>query len=88
MTAPETHFPPPAPAPGRLRQPRAWPYASRPAETAPPANDFLRMLPEPALAAGLPAPEPKPKPAPEREALTAIEAFALAPVNRTYWFDL
>ena len=96
MTAPETHYPPIAQALGRLRQPRPWPYAARPAETrlpddaapeaALPPNDFLRMLPEPALAGGPPA--KKPAPTTERPALTAVEALALAPLNRTYWFDL
>ncbi len=97
MTAPETHYPPLAQALGRLRQPRAWPYAPRAAETPPPdaaletalpPNDFLRMLPEPALSAKLPVAKPTAPPAQERETLTAVEALALAPLNRTYWFDL
>ena len=99
MTAPEPQNPQTAQAPGRLRQPRPWPYAARPAETVPPPhglapgaalpdNDFLRLLPEPALAAGLPAAKPTTAPAPHREPLTAVEALALAPLNRTYWFDL
>lgn len=98
MTAPETQYPPLAQALGRLRQPRVWPYAARPAETPPPddatpatalpPNDFLRMLPDPALTAEPPAAKPKTAPATDRETLTAVEALALAPLNRTYWFDL
>ena len=99
MTALENQFPPLAQALGRLRQPRGWPYATRPAEpatpetalaantTATPAlpdHDFLRMLPEPALTGDLPTN----KPTAARETLTAVEAIALAPLNRTYWFDL
>jgi hypothetical protein len=102
MTALETQFPPLAQALGRLRQQRGWPYATRPAAAATPAaalpeNDFLRMLPEPALTGDLPETNPAPahaplataaKPAATRETLTAVEAIALAPLNRTYWFDL
>jgi hypothetical protein len=86
-------LPPLAQALGRLRQPRAWPYAPRPAGTEPPPtattpppdHDLLRILPEPALTGELPPAAPRPGP-PAR--LTALEAIALAPVNRTYWFDL
>lgn len=65
------------------------------ADTTPtlPDNDFLRIMPEPALTGELPQARPAPrppiaKPAPTRETLTAVEAIALAPLNRTYWFDL
>ena len=102
MTALETQFPPLAQALGRLRQTRGWPYAPRPAEPAaaqpaPADNDFLRILPEPVLTDDLPETKPVPangplpattKPGPTRETLTAIETIALAPLNRTYWFDL
>ena len=68
-------------------------------EAAPtlPDHDFLRMMPEPALTGDLPEAKPanprampaKPAAAPApRETLTAVEAIALAPLNRTYWFDL
>ncbi|MBC8011274.1 MAG: hypothetical protein H7067_14400 [Burkholderiales bacterium] len=104
MTALENQFPPLAQALGRLRQPRAWPYANRTTDAAtapettptdapddatpaaaPADNDFLRILPEPALTGDLPEAKPA---APTRAPLTAIEAIALAPLNRTYWFDL
>lgn len=113
MNALETQFPPLAQALGRLRQPRSWPYATRPTEpataqaardgnatadatAAPTDNDFLRILPEPALTGDLPEATPittRPAPttgaaAPLAAPLTPIEAIALAPLNRTYWFDL
>lgn len=75
------NFPPLAQALCRLRQPaRAWPYAPRPPELAPApqttpaeaANDFLRILPEPALTGDLPA----------------APAIPGAEAARTYWFDL
>lgn len=69
--------------------PRGWPYATprTPAEpaiaaTAParpqtqPDNDFLRLLPEPALLGELPTERPAPPTIPGAEAA------------RTYWFDL
>ena len=113
----ETQFPPLAQALGRLRQPRTWPYAARPAQTDAPAttapdttqpnlpaiatgafagavgaddlaeNDFLRVLPDPALTGDLPPTRPVAHPD-QRAALTAFEAIALAPMNRVYWFDL
>lgn len=86
----------------RPAAPRAWPANPRPlppagesdapgetprpapATAAPePGHDFLRMIPEPAFHEPAPAPA-----APPRERLTAAEAIALAPVNRTFWFDL
>lgn len=87
MNTENLNFPPLAQALGRLRQPaRAWPYAPRPPELAPAplpafteaANDFLRILPEPALTGELPA-----APAPQ-----AAPAIPGAEAARTYWFDL
>ena len=89
MNPTDTQTPPAATTPGRLRQPRPWPYATRPTgaplpETDAPEHDLLRLMPEPALAGDL----PPPKPAPARDRLTAAEAIALAPLPRTFWFDL
>lgn len=100
MTTQPLPFPPLAQALGRLRArpaaPRAWPANPRPLpqtdaageparpapETAPEAgHDFLRMIPEPALCETAPAPAAPPR-------LTPAEAIALAPINRTFWFDL
>lgn len=87
MNTENLNFPPLAQALGRLRQPaRAWPYAPRPPELAPApqaapaeaANDFLRILPEPALTGDLP-----PVPAPQ-----AAPVIPGAEAARTYWFDL
>jgi hypothetical protein len=80
MNTIEAQLPPLAQALGRLRQPRAWPYAPRPeavAATPAPEHDLLRLMPEPALTGDLPE---KPRPA-----ATAIPGPEAA---RTYWFDL
>jgi len=82
MNSIEAQFPPLAQALGRIRQPRPWPYAPRPAtETLPPppapAHDLLRLMPEPALTGELPE-----KPRPAAAAIPGPEAA------RTYWFDL
>lgn len=91
MQTTEYPLPPLALALGRLRQPRpaprGWPYAATPRTTTDPtantrrgqpqpANDFLRVLPEPALVGELPAEHPAPPAIPGAEA------------GRTYWFDL
>ena len=85
MNTDNPQFPPLALALGRLRQPRAWPYAPRPAELAPapqPAaagHDFLRILPGHRAALETP------------EFTTAAIAAAGVPgaeAARTYWFDL
>ena len=76
MNAIEAQFPPLAQALGRVRQPRPWPYAPRPAAPGDaPEHDLLRLMPEPALTGDLPE-----KPAPA--AVPGPEAA------RTYWFDL
>lgn len=67
-------LPPLAQALGRLRQPRPWPCAPRPAATE---HDLLRLMPEPAFAGDLPE-----KPRPPAAAIPGPEAA------RTYWFDL
>ncbi len=67
--------------PGRPRQPRAWPYATRPGPAATataPEHDLLRLMPEPALTGDLPE---KPRPA-------AAPAIPGPEAARTYWFDL
>jgi hypothetical protein len=83
MNTLEAQLPPLAQALGRLRQPRAWPQAPRPAlapETrAAPEHDLLRLMPEPALTGDLPAPPPRP-------AAPAIPGPEAA--RTTYWFDL
>lgn len=76
MNTIEAQFPPLAQALGRIRQPRPWPYAPRPAEAAP-EHDLLRLMPEPALTGELPE-----KPRPPAAAIPGPEAA------RTYWFDL
>lgn len=79
MNTLEAQFPPLAQALGRLRQPRAWPYAPRPAlDPASPRHDLLRLMPEPALTGELP-------PAPPPPAAAALPGPETA---RTYWFDL
>ena len=80
MNPSEAQFPPLAQALGRLRQPRPWPYAPRPALARPataPEHDLLRLMPEPALTGELPE-----KPRPAAAAIPGPEAA------RTYWFDL
>jgi hypothetical protein len=83
MNTTEALFPPLAQALGRLRQPRAWPYAPRPplparalADVEATGHDLLRLMPEPALVGDLPATKPRPAAIPGAEAA------------RTYWFDL
>ena len=79
MNTIEAQFPPLAQALGRIRQPRPWPYAPRPAALATaPEHDLLRLMPEPALTGDLPE-KARPAPAP---AIPGPEAA------RTYWFDL
>ncbi len=76
----DTQMPPLAQALGRLRQPRAWPYAPRTEPLTPipaPEHDLLRLMPEPALTGDLPE-----KPRPAAAAIPGPEAA------RTYWFDL
>jgi hypothetical protein len=79
MTTLEAQLPPLAQALGRLRQPRLAP--GRPRFDADAGHDLLRLMPEPALAADLPAlAEPAHRPA--AAAIPGPEAA------RTYWFDL
>lgn len=79
MKTNEAQLPPLAQALGRIRQPRPWPYAPRPAAPGDaPGHDLLRLMPEPALTGDLPeAPRPAPLPP-----IPGPEAA------RTYWFDL
>jgi hypothetical protein len=92
MQATEQTFPPLALALGRLRQPRpaprGWPYAATTRATtdaaAPvarpqrqPENDFLRLLPEPALFGELPVERPAPPANPGPEAAPATNRFDL-----------
>lgn len=80
MNTIEAQLPPLAQALGRLRQPRAWPYAPRPGFAAPtpaPEHDLLRLMPEPALTGDLP-----------EKALPAAAAIPGPEAARTYWFDL
>lgn len=79
MNTLDAQLPPLAQALGRLRQPRAWPYAPRPVlDPACPGHDLLRLMPEPALTGELP-------PAPPRPPAGTLPGQETA---RTYWFDL